>query len=171
MVLSSKESYRNKGAFKHFIGYISNISIIPLHTKLAQMDRLVNYFNSNSKYMNFLVCDTEIFKKYNAVSNKVHNLFKKEVHSESVYNDKYIKAKINLYNVNFYYNKMPKENEFYTCLFVILLDSVVDVNKKYYSQIFLEECIYAVKNKEIINTVNEELNLDKSDHESDNDQD
>ena len=31
------------------------------------------------------------------------------------------------------------------------------------SQIFLEECKYAIKKKEIINSVNEELNLHKSD--------
>ena len=30
------------------------------------------------------------------------------------------------------------KNECYTCLFVILLDSVVNVDKKYYPQIFLE---------------------------------
>ena len=33
-----------------------------------------------------------------------------------MYNDKYIKAKISLYNANFYGNKVPKENEHYTCL-------------------------------------------------------
>ena len=33
IVLSSKESYGNKGAFKNFIGYISNVGIIPLYKK------------------------------------------------------------------------------------------------------------------------------------------
>ena len=40
--------------------------------------------------------------------DKVNNLLKKEFDSKTVYNDKYIKAKISLYNVNFY-----KENERY----------------------------------------------------------
>ena len=34
---------------------------------------------------------------------------------------------------------------------------------------FLEECKYAVKKKKIINTINEELDLDESDDEFDND--
>ena len=33
----------------------------------------------------------------------------------------------------------------------------------------LKECKYAVKNKNIINTINEELNLDESNDESNND--
>ena len=31
---------------------------------------------------------------------------------------------MSLYNMNFYDNKMPKENELYTFLFVILLDYI-----------------------------------------------
>ena len=72
---------------------------------------------------------------------KSNNLLKKESDSGQVYNGKYIKAKIGLYNVNFYGNLcreilcqyifMPRENEHCTCLSVILLDSVVNAGKKY----------------------------------------
>ena len=70
-----------------------------------------------------------------------------------MYNDKYIKTKISL-NAHFYdnnnnsnnnNNEMPKENERYSSLFVILLDSIINVDKKYYSQVFLIECKYAIK--------------------------
>ena len=84
-----------------------------------------------------------------------------------MYNDKYIKNKINLYNgklnTNFHGNKIPDEDECYACISVLLLDSVVKVGKKCYPQIVLEECKYAVKNKNIINAINEEPNLDESD--------
>ena len=60
-----------------------------------------------------------------------------------MYNDKYIKTKINLYNgrvnTNFHGNKIPKENKRHTSLSVILQDSVVKVDEKYYPQILLEE--------------------------------
>ena len=47
---------------------------------------------------------------------------------------------------NFQYNKIPKDNEYCTCLSVILLDSIfVNSNKDYYPQIFLEECKYSLK--------------------------
>ena len=46
---------------------------------------------------------------------------------------------------------------------MILQDSVVIIDKKYYPQIFLEECKYTVEKKKIINVINEEINLDESD--------
>ena len=46
--------------------------------------------------MNLLINDEELLKKYNKIQDKVKNLFKKEFNSETVYNDKYIKIKINL---------------------------------------------------------------------------
>ena len=61
-----------------------------------------------------------------------------------MYNDKYMKTKINLYNgslnANFHGNKVPQEKECYTCFSVLLLDSIVKVGKKCYPQILLEEC-------------------------------
>ena len=69
---------------------------------------------------------------------------------------------------NFQHNKIPKDNKYCACLSVILVDSTfVNSNKKYYPQIFLEECKYAVKDRKIINTINEELKLNESDDESD----
>ena len=89
-----------------------------------------------------------------------------------MYNDKYIKTKIKIYNnriyTNFQYNKIPKDNEYCACLSVILLDSIfVNSDKEYYPQILLEECKYAIKNKKIVNTINEDLELSESDDESD----
>ena len=48
------------------------------------------------------------------------------------------------------------------------MDAVSKIDNDYYPQIFLEECKYAVKKKNIMNTINEELDLDESDDESDN---
>ena len=69
-----------------------------------------------------------------------------------MYNDKYIKTKIKIFNnrvsTNFQYNKIPKYNEYCACLSVILLDSIfVNSDKEYYPQILLEECKYIIKNK------------------------
>ena len=111
--------------------------------------------------MNFSVNNEEILKKYNAIWDKINCLFKKQFDSKPVYNNKYIKAKINSYNTNFYGNKTPKTGEHHTCLSVMLLDSIVNVDKKYYPQMFLEQCKYAV------NAINEELNLDESDDDND----
>ena len=87
------------------------------------MNGYVKYFKG-IKYMNFLVHDKELLQKYNEIWDKVKNLFKKEFNSEPVYNYEYIKTKINSYNINFYGNKIPREHKRYTCLSVILLDSI-----------------------------------------------
>ena len=116
----------------------------------------------------FLVYDQEVLNKYNKIWDKIKDSFGKRLDSEPVYNDKYIKSEISLYSINFYDTKMLIENKRYICLFVILLDSIfATLHKEYYSQIFLKECKYTVKNKEIMNNINEELELDESDDEYD----
>ena len=66
--------------------------------------------------------------------------------SEPVYGDnyQYIKTKTNIYegnvNTNFEGKKLSKENASHECLSLIMLDSVIKSNKKYYLQILLEEC-------------------------------
>ena len=116
----------------------------------------------------FLVYDQEVLNKCNKIWDKIKDSFGKRLDSEPVYNDKYIKTKISLYSINFYDNKMLIEKKRYICLFVILLDSIfANLHKEYYSQIFLKECKYTVKNKEIMNNINEELELDESDDEYD----
>ena len=89
-----------------------------------------------------------------------------------MYNDKYINTKIKIYNdkvyTNFQHNRIPKDNSYCACLSVILLDSTfVNSNKEYYLQMFLEKFKYAIKDRKIINTINEDLKLNESDDESD----
>ena len=48
-----------------------------------------------------------------------------------------------------------------------MLDSIfVNSNKKYYPQILLEECKYAIKDRKIVNAINEDLTLSESNDES-----
>ena len=60
--------------------------------------------------------------------------------SKRVYgdDDKYIKTKIKTYAgsmiTNFHSKKMPKEKTPCKCLSMIILDSVIKANKKYYPQ-------------------------------------
>ena len=101
--------------------------------------------------------------------NKIKSLIKKEFNSEPACYDKYIEIKIKIYNNRAYtifqHNKIPKDNEYFACLSVILSDSIfVNSDKGYYSQVLLEECKYAIKKKKV-NTINEDLELSVSDDE------
>ena len=44
---------------------------------------------------------------------------------------------------------MPKECSHCICLLVVLVDSIFRTGKNYYSQVFLKECRYIVKEKEV----------------------
>ena len=51
------------------------------------------------------------------------------------------------------------------------LDSVLRVSKKYYSQIFLEECKYVIRKNKMENLVNDDLDLISSDNDTNNESD
>ena len=94
--------------------------------------------------------------------------------SKPVYgdHDKYIKTKIKIYAgsiiTNFHNKKMPKEKAPCKCLSIIIIDSVIRVNKKYYPQTLLEECKYMQEKIKIENYINEDLVNSESDSNSNN---
>ena len=90
-------------------------------------------------------------------------------------NGKYIKTKIKIYgdnvNTNFHGKKIPKENTSCKCLSLIMLDSIIRVNKKNYLQTLLEECIYEIKKNKMENLMNVDLDPSLSGNETDSDSD
>ena len=50
---------------------------------------------------------------------------------------------------NFLGDKIPEENEHYTCIACITIDFVMKIEKKNYPQIYLEEYNYKKKEKEM----------------------
>ena len=64
---------------------------------------------------------------------------------------------------NFHNKKVPKEKAPCKYLSIIILDSVIKANKKYYPQTLLEECKYAQEN---INYINDDLEESDSNDET-----
>ena len=93
-------------------------------------------------------------------------------HSLPVYDKKYLKTKVREYDgmikTNFLGNGIPKENMHHTCIASITIDSVMKMNKKYFSQVYLKECKYKIKKIQMSRFINAEL---ESDSESDSDSD
>ena len=94
----------------------------------------------------------------------------KPVYGEDV---KYIKTKIKTYTgnviTNFHNKKMPKEKSPCKCLSIIIIDSVIKTNKKYYPSALLEEYKYTQQKIKIENYINEDLENSESDSETNND--
>ena len=72
-----------------------------------------------------------------------------EFDSETVFNEKYLKAKTTFYvrkiNTNFHDNKISKEDSKFISLSLSLINSVFRTGKSYYPLVFLEECKYVVQ--------------------------
>ena len=62
-----------------------------------------------------------------------------------------------------------KKNKPYKCVSLISLDSIIKINKKYYPQTLLQECVCKLINKKVENIITN-INLDSS-SESDNELD
>ena len=58
-------------------------------------------------------------------------------------------------NTNFQAKKVAKENASCKCLSLIMLDSIVKLNKKYCPPALLEECKYEIKNTKIKSFLND----------------
>ena len=96
-----------------------------------------------------------------------------DLESKPVYGDdeKYIKIKIYAGSMisNFHNKKMPTEKAPCKCLSIIMLDSVIKANKKYYPQTLLEECKYVQEKIEIEN-LDDDLDDDETESDIDNDE-
>ena len=73
---------------------------------------------------------------------------KKGFDSKPVYNKKNLKTKIKPHGdevTDFYDKKIPKLDFNHTCLAVSSLDSAIEKDDNYYSQMFLKDCKYIEK--------------------------
>ena len=172
-LVSKKESYGNKNSFKYFIGYNDNDNIRPLCIRLPQMTGYARKFDENAT-MSFIVKDKQLLKNYTKIWEKIEKLMKINFESKPVYgdDDKYIKTKIKTYAkntiTNLHNKTIPKEKALCKSLSIIMIDSVIKANKKYYPQILLEECKYIQEKIKTENYINEDLEKSESDCDSNN---
>ena len=134
-LVSKIEPYGTKNALKYFIGYNDDV-IRPLFVRLPQMtDGYFKKINENVA-MSFRANNKQLLENYDEIWKKVEKLMRIGFESNPVYGDdnKYIKTRIEIYAgnmlTNFHNKKIPKEKAPCRCLPIIMLDSVIKVNKK-----------------------------------------
>ena len=90
--------------------------------------------------MAFLIKEDEVWEKYEQIQDVIKNKIGIKFHSESIYEQKYLKAKVREFDgaikTNFLGNDMPKENMHYTCIACITIDSVIKMGKKLSKSLF-----------------------------------
>ena len=124
-------------------------------------------FDENAT-MPLIVKDKHLLKIYNKIWEKIEKLMKIDFENTPVYgnDDKYIKTKTKVYAgsiiTNFNNKKLPKGKLPCKSLSIIMLDSVIKANKKYYPQTLLEECKYVQEKIKTENYIDEELDSDSN---------
>ena len=161
----------NNGKSNYFIGYLNGIDeISPLCIILPQMSGYIKYFENDGKNMSFKIESDNVYVKYNQIWNKIKELLGIKFYSDPIYDDKYIRSKVKTFseviNTLFTENKIPKEKIEYVCIPVITVDSALEVDKKNYPSVYLEQCKYKVKKKELKSFIDYEVIL-SSDDDSD----
>ena len=145
ILISKPESYDKN----NIIGYNDN-TISSLQLFLPKTTGYLNIFKDGTRKRSFLSDNNEFLERYTAILGKISDLVNKKFNSKLVYNNKYINTKIRSYNngimTNFRNidnknNKLPEKNKPYKCVSLISLDSIIKINRKYYPQTLLQECV------------------------------
>ena len=93
IVVSDKFKHNNEG-FKYFIGYQEGEIVKPLCIILPQMSKYIKYFKNGGKNMSFFIKDDEVWGKCDKIWDVIKDKLGIEFHSRSVYEYKYLKAKV-----------------------------------------------------------------------------
>ena len=154
--------------YKYLCGYLNNDVIQPLCVILPQISGYIKYFNDGGKNMSFVTDDEEIYEKYNKIWEVVKNLLKLDITVGPVRDNKYIVAKLKIFNrinrTTFTDNIIPFERNHYSCIPAIDIGSVIKTdNKRVYPQAYLEQCKYKLKKRRAVNFIDDEIIDEDSD--------
>ena len=94
----------NDTTYKYFCGYLNNDVIKPLCVILPQMNGYIKYFDDGGKNMSFVTGDKKVYEKYDEIWYVVKGLLKLKFTTSPIRDDKYILAKLKIFNKKKYNN-------------------------------------------------------------------
>ena len=114
------DRFKHSEGFKYFIGYQEDEIVKPLCIILPQMNGYIKYFDNGGKNMSFLIKNDEVWQKYEDNWDVIKNKLNIKFHSQPIYENKYLKAKVREFNgntkTNFLGNNVPEENTIFVLL-------------------------------------------------------
>ena len=117
--------------------------------------------------VSFKTEEENVYLKHAEIWNKIKSKLNVKFHRQPIYDDKYIKTKVKTFNntINTLFSgvEIPKERIHYVCISAICIDSVLKTDKKNYPQVYLEQCKYKIKKRELVSFTDDELNLSSDD--------
>ena len=136
------------------------------------MNGYIKYFDNGGKNMTFVTDNEKVYNKYNEIWEVIRKLLKVKFTVNPVQDDKYLVAKLKIFNkINrtTFNNKnnIPIERNHYICIPAIDIDSMLKIdNKRTYPQAYLEQCKYKLKKRKIVNYIDDEIIDEDSDSDS-----
>ena len=114
-IVISDKCRHNEEIFKYYIGYQEDEMIRPLkNIILPQANGYIKYFENGGKNMSLLIKNDEVWQKCEDIWEVIRNKLGIKLHSQPIYENKYLKAKVRELNgnikTNFLGNNVPKEN-------------------------------------------------------------
>ena len=173
IIVSSKWKISDT-TYKYLCGYLNSDVIQPLCVILPQMNGYIKYFDDGGKNMSFVTNDEEVYEKHKEIWEVVRKLLKVKFTVGPVRDDKYIIAKLKMFNgtnrTTFTNNAIPIERTRYNCIPATDIDSVLRLdNKRSYPQAYLEQCKYKLRKRKIVNFIDDEIIDEDSENDSDSD--
>ena len=130
----------------------------------------IKYFDNRGKNMTFVTDNEKVYDKYNEIWEVIRKLLKAKFAVNPVRDDKYLVAKLKIFNkinrttLNNKNNILIERNH-YICIPAIDIDSVLKINnKRAYPQTYLEQCKYKLKKRKIVNYLDDEIIDEDSDY-------
>ena len=169
-IVASNKIKGNNKASKFYIGYLDDTGSIVTYLCiiLPQMSGYFKYFENGRKNISSKIDDESVYVKYQ-IWNKIKELLDIKLYSEPIYDDSYIKTKVKIFSdiikTLFNEDEISKERVEYACIACISFDSVLKVNGKSYSQVYLEQCKHKIKKRQVKSFIDDyKIDLD-SDYE------
>ena len=115
----------------------------------------------NKKLMSFCIDDEKLLEKYRAIWTKIEDLKNVKLIAFPVYDDRYIKTKTRTFGDKVYTNfrglNVPEDDIECESFTVISIDSLLVYNKKFFLQVYLNNCAYKIVNKQMTDYLDENL--------------
>ena len=116
--------------------------------------------NKKNNLTSFCIDDGKLLEKYKSVWTKIENVKNIELNVLSAYDNRQIKNKITTYNDKVYTNfrslNVPEDVKFES-ITATYIDSLLLYNKRYYLQVYSDNCAYKIVSKQMTDYLEENL--------------
>ena len=145
------------------IGYLDKAMrpLVLIMVKMSGYGKTIKVEDKINKLMSFRIDDEKLLEKYRAIYIKIEDLKNIRLNALPVYDGRYIKTKIRTFDDKLYKNfrglDMPEDDIECESFTVSFIDSLLVYDKKYYLQVYLDNCVYKIVNKQVTDYLDENI--------------